>query len=147
MSSKICDCRFIHQTTRRDRWLAYRRSSDTGTKTQTVPCEQHLCNLIGKALYWPVAKMNKPPRFVTKPTIKHTGNKLTISCEVEGNPKPDLQWFKGAEPVSCYILIIILRDCTFFTGWTNTMYHEFQYACKSLSTGCHMLICLSQEPF
>ena len=62
--------------------------------------------------------MNKPPRFVTKPTIKHTGNKLTISCEVEGNPKPDLQWFKGAEPVSCYILhvIIILRDCTFFTG-------------------------------
>jgi len=44
--------------------------------------------------------MNKPPRFVTKPTIKHAADKLTISCEVEGKPTPSLQWFKGTEVVS-----------------------------------------------
>ncbi|XP_067934437.1 twitchin-like [Watersipora subatra] len=43
--------------------------------------------------------MNKPPRFVTKPTIKHSKEKLTISCEVEGKPRPTLQWFKGSDTV------------------------------------------------
>jgi hypothetical protein len=42
------------------------------------------------------------PRLVNKPSLNQDddGNRLTINCEVEASPKPDVVWFKDNKQIA-----------------------------------------------
>lgn len=38
---------------------------------------------------------NLPPKFTTKPSLKQEGTSIVFNCQLEGNPKPEITWYRG----------------------------------------------------
>lgn len=41
------------------------------------------------------------PKFLQKPQLKQEdgGKRLVFTCQIEGSPKPAIQWFRGDDPL------------------------------------------------
>ncbi len=42
---------------------------------------------------------NVAPRFTQKPTLKQESGAILFNCEIEANPKPEVNWFHGTTPL------------------------------------------------
>ena len=40
------------------------------------------------------------PKFTQKPSLKQDGGNIVFSCEIEAEPKPEVTWFLGDNPLS-----------------------------------------------